>query len=56
MSKWEVQTILGYGWEQVAWDPIFDTEDEPWEFFSADGEPDYAWDGQVDVFEIEDDE
>jgi hypothetical protein len=53
MSKYKVMTNVGYGWEEVAWAPIFDTEDKAWEFVSADGEPDYAWDGQVDVFEIE---
>jgi hypothetical protein len=53
MAKYEVQTNIGYGWERVVYAPIFDTEDEAWEFISADGEPDYAWDGQVQVFEIE---
>jgi hypothetical protein len=53
MPKYEVMSNTGSGWEKVAWAPIFDTEDEAWEFISADGEPDYAWDGQVDVFEIE---
>ena len=56
MAKYRVMTNVGYGWEEVVWAPIFDTEDEAWEFISADGEPDYAWDGQVNVFEIEEDE
>jgi hypothetical protein len=56
MSKWQVMSNVGYGWEKVAYAPIFDTEDEAYEFISADGEPDYAWDGQVDVFEIEEEE
>jgi hypothetical protein len=55
MSKYKVMTNVGYGWEEVAWAPIFDTEDEAREFISADGEQDYAWDLQVDVFEIEED-
>jgi hypothetical protein len=53
MSKWQVMSNIGYGWEEIAYAPIFNTEDEAHEFISADGEPDYAWDGQVQVFEIE---
>lgn len=56
MSKYQVMSNIGYGWEEVTWAPTFETEDEAWEFISADGEPDYAWDGQMNVFEIEEDE
>jgi hypothetical protein len=57
MAKYEVQTNIGYGWERVVYAPIFDTEEEAWDYVYGDDPTDTTrWDGRVDVFEIEEDE
>ena len=57
MSKWQVMSNIGYGWEEIAYAPIFDTEEEAWDYVYGDDPTDTTrWDGQVDVFEIEEEE
>lgn len=46
----------GYGWVPVNWAPVFDTEEEAWEWVRQD----HDWDAPVDVdseeVEIDEDE
>lgn len=57
MTKWEVVTNIGYGWEKVEWASTFDTEEEAWDFVYGDDPTDTGrWDGQVDVRAVEEDE
>lgn len=54
MTKYEVMMNIGYGWEPISYAPIFDTEEEAWKFIVGDDPTDTGrWDGQMNVFEIE---
>lgn len=54
MLKYEVRINIGYGWEPIQYAPLFDTEEEAWDFVYGDDPTDTGrWDGPVKVFEIE---
>lgn len=54
MLKYEVRINIGYGWEPIQYAPLFDTKEEAWKFIVGDDPTDTGrWDGQMKVFEIE---
>lgn len=57
MPKYEVMMNTGYGWEPISYAPIFDTREEARAYLVGDDPTDTGrWDGQVKVFEIEDED
>lgn len=57
MTKYEVRINIGYGWEPLRYATPFDTEEEAWDFIYGDDPTDTTrWDGQMKVFEVEEDE
>lgn len=57
MTKYEVNINIGYGWEPIQYAPLFDTREEALNFILGDDPTDTTrWDGQMKVFEIEEDE
>lgn len=57
MTRWAIETNIGYGWEQVYWAGSFGTEEGAWDFIYGEDPTDTTrWDGQVRAFEIEEEE
>ena len=56
MTKYQVMSNIGYGWETIPYAPIFDTYEEAWAYLVGDDPTDTGrWDGQAKVFEVEED-
>ena len=56
MTKYEVNINIGYGWEPIQYAPLFDTREEALDFIRGDDPTDTTrWDGQMKVFEVEED-